>query len=135
MSEADATGLPRAGRRQWPFNATLVRSSHVELWLRACRDQCWASSMMLANRLRACSRSSGCGYVISHTAYRQRAAAVGRAASRQARRDERRRLSHAATCALSAEINSWRPLASNAPVGVDGVMQSRAARVNWGHDR
>ena len=54
--------------RQWPFNAALVRSSHAALWLRAWRDQCWASSMMLANRLRACSRSSGCGCAISHSA-------------------------------------------------------------------
>lgn len=37
MSEADATGLPKAVRRQKAFNATLVRSSHAALWLRAWR--------------------------------------------------------------------------------------------------
>lgn len=57
VSGAGATVLPEAVRRQFPFNAALVRSSDAALWLRTCRDQCWASSMMLC-RGRACSRSS-----------------------------------------------------------------------------
>ena len=52
--------MPSASGRCWPFIATLVRSSHAALWLRAWCDQCLASSRMLSNNLRG--RGVACGH-------------------------------------------------------------------------